>query len=175
MTLAAPRAQNLLRPASLPPLSLPAMSQRPSILFACHDNSGLSLLAEAIVNHAHRQVRAFSAGINGSTAVDSAALGCLDAEGIPTDGLSSKPLELFGFSGAPRIDLVVSLVADAKERIERLTGTPRVAVETWTFEDLSGVTDPRRRRQAYGMVLPRLRAGIAALVAARSTPTFAAA
>lgn len=172
MTLAASRAQNRLTPGSLP---LPPVAQRPSILFACRDNSGLSLLAEAIVNHAHRQVRAFSAGIHGSSTVDAAAVECLNAEGIAADGLSSKPLELFGFSGAPRIDLVISMVADARDRIEHLTGTPRVAVETWTFEDLSGVANPRHRRQAYRMLLPRLRAGISELVAARSGPAFAAA
>ncbi len=172
MSLAASRSQSRRLPD---PMTLQSISQRPSILFACRDNSGLSLVAEAIVNHAHKQVRAFSAGIHGSTMVDAAAVGCLDAEGIPADGLSSKPLELFGFSGAPRIDLVISMVGDARERIQRLTGAARLPVETWTFEDPAAVTDPRHRRQAYRLLVPRLRAGIAALVAAHTSPAFAAA
>lgn len=161
------------RPLPAPDV-LAAIPQRPSILFACRDNSGLSLLAEAMVNHAHRQIRAFSAGIHGSGAVDSALVDCLDLEGIPSDGLSSKPMELFGFSGAPRIDLVISLVADARERIERLTGITPLPVETWSFEDPSTVADPRRRRHLYRQIVPRLRAGISALAAARAEPAFAA-
>ncbi|GGF52139.1 hypothetical protein GCM10007301_09520 [Azorhizobium oxalatiphilum] len=155
--------------------ALAHIPQRPSILFACRDNSGLSLLAEAMVNHAHRQIRAFSAGIHGSGEVDSVLVDCLDREGIPSDGLSSKPLELFGFSGAPRIDLVVSLVGDAAPRIERMTGVARLPVETWTLEDPSAVSDPRRRRQLYRSLLPRLRDGIAALAAARTEPAAFAA
>lgn len=153
---------------------LSSLPQRPSILFACRDNSGVSLLAEAIAHQTHHQLRAFSAGIHGSGAVDDALVECLESEGIPADGLSSKPMEVFGFSGAPRIDLVVALVAVARERIERLSGVARIPVETWSFADPTAVADPRRRRHLYRMMMPRLRAAISGLAASRAEPAFAA-
>ncbi|MGU3495358.1 low molecular weight phosphatase family protein [Xanthobacteraceae bacterium A53D] len=160
--------------------ALASIPQRPSILFACRDNSGLSLLAEAIVNQTHSQIRAFSAGIQGSGDVDSALVDCLELEGIPADGLSSKPMELFGFTGAPRIDLVISLVADAREKIDRLAGVARLPLETWTLgsgalQDPSDVADPRLRRHLYRLLVPRLREGIAAFVASRAVEPACAA
>ena len=144
-----------------------ALSGHASILFVCRDNSGLSLLAEAVAMNAQigspGRLRAFSAAASGTAPVDIAALECLHAARIPADGLSSKPVELFGFSGAPRIDLVVSMVEEAHHALQRLPWHGLVRLKSWALDDVSRLTDTHQRRLAYRTLLPRLKAAIRAL------------
>ncbi len=135
-----------------------------SILFSCRDNGGLSLLAEAIANGPGHRLRAFSAGVSTTGAVDLAAMECLHAARVPADGLSAKPLEMFALSGAPRIDVVVSLVADAAAETERFAADAGcTAHHHWNFEDVGTIIDAHARRLAYRRLLPELRSAIAML------------
>lgn len=141
-----------------------SLNGRPSILFVCRDNAGLSLLAEAVSINTHGHVRAFSAAADTTAPVDIAVLECLHAARVPADGLSSKPVELFGFSGAPRIDLVVAMVEEAHHTVQRLPWQGLVRLKSWALEDISRLMDVHQRRLAYRRLLPRLRAAIGALV-----------
>ncbi|WP_334176053.1 hypothetical protein [Pseudoxanthobacter sp.] len=81
-----------------------------SVLFVCARNAGLSIMAEAYLNHlALPGVMAFSAGLDPAERVDPRALTALSAAGIETDRLEPKPVELFTFEHAPRPDVVVEL------------------------------------------------------------------
>lgn len=139
---------------------------RPSILFVCRNNAGLSLMAEAIAISAAgtARARAFSAAAAATAPVDMVALECLAEARLPADGLSSKPMELFGFSGAPRIDLVVAMVEDAHHALQRLRWQGLVRLKAWAFDDVSRLGDARQRRDAYRRLLPRLRAAVHALL-----------
>lgn len=83
-----------------------------SVLFVCARNAGLSIMAEAYLNHlALPGVMAFSAGLDPADQVDRRALDTLSAAGVETDWLAPKPVELFTFEHAPRPDVVVGLGA----------------------------------------------------------------
>ncbi|MFG1465438.1 hypothetical protein V5F77_21375 [Xanthobacter sp. DSM 24535] len=149
-----------------------ALAPKPSILFVCRDNAGLSLLAEAISNHTQPHLRAFSAGLMLQARVDLAAVECLHAEGVPADGLSCKPIEVFTLPGAPHIDAVVSLVQGARASVECSALRPSARHHHhWQMEDVSDLGDIHERRLAYRRLLPDLRAAIGVLGAR----TFAAA
>jgi hypothetical protein len=61
------------------------------VLFLCHSNTALSIMAEAILRHlAQERVRAASAGACVAGRVNSQALECLRTHGIATEGLRSK-------------------------------------------------------------------------------------
>lgn len=135
-----------------------------SVLFACRDNAGLSLLAEAIAHGHAPGLRAFSAGNSPAGTVDLAAVECLHAARVPADGLSSKPMELFALSGAPRIDVVVSLVEGVERDAQRLAERTRCAAHhRWRFEDVAAIAETHARRLAYRRLLPELSAAISAL------------
>lgn len=139
------------------------LAGRPSILFLCRDNSGLSLMAEAIAIARHGPVRAFSAAVAETAPVDLAAVESLHQAGIPADGLSSKPAELFGLTGAPRIDVVVAMVDEAHQALVRLAWNRAARVEHWTFDDVSRLGNVHGRRLAYRRLLPRLKAAVRAV------------
>jgi arsenate reductase len=81
-----------------------------TVLFVCARNAGPSPMAEAYLNEiGGPHLRAFSAGLEPDTHVDASALRTLQAAGLPVDGLSPKPLEIFTLPHAPRPDVVVTL------------------------------------------------------------------
>ncbi|MFH3481123.1 arsenate-mycothiol transferase ArsC [Xanthobacter variabilis] len=149
------------------------MITRPSILFVCRDNAGLSLMAEALTMHLYARVRAFSAATAMAGPVDPVALECLEREGIATDGLSAKPAELFALSGAPRVDLAVALVEDAHRAARRLPWMHLLRLRGWGFEDITRVPDLKERARGYRRLLPELRAAITALVEQDFAPAAA--
>lgn len=134
-----------------------------AVLFACHDNGGLSQLAEALAHGRAPHLRAFSAGVRPGM-VDLAAVECLHAARIPADGLSAKPLEVFSQAGAPRIDVVVSLVEGIEAEIEGFARRARCLVhQRWRLDDAAALADPHERRLAYRRLLPALLSAIGTL------------
>ncbi len=144
------------------------MIGKPSILFLCRDNSGISLMAEAIAMHfqnrLHKHVRAFSAAVGPTAPVDMVALECLHEAGLPADGLSSKPIELFALSGAPRVDVVVPLQADVHHAVAAMPWLHVLPVRVRVFEDIARMADSHERRQAYRRLLPALRQAVLDIV-----------
>ncbi|MFG9884704.1 arsenate reductase ArsC [Pseudomonas aeruginosa] len=71
------------------------LTDRLRVLFVCIANDARSLIAEAILRHTDGEhFAAFSAGVR-PAGVDPRTLSVLEHAGIPTQGLSSKPLETF--------------------------------------------------------------------------------
>ncbi|MGE4373323.1 MAG: hypothetical protein AB7E29_10585 [Xanthobacter sp.] len=136
------------------------MIGRHSILFLCRDNAGVSLMAEAITMHVSARLnlnlRAFSAAAGPTAPVDVVALECLHEAGVPADGLSSKPLELFALSGAPRVDVVVPLVDGARHVTHAHPWLHRLRLRAMRFEDAALMVDAHARRLAYRTLLPVL-------------------
>lgn len=149
------------------------MIARPSILFVCRDNAGLSLMAEALTMHLYARVRAFSAATAAPAPVDPALLECLEQDGVATAGLCAKPLEVFALTGAPRVDVMVALVDEAHRAARRLPWTHLLALRGWGFEDVSRLGEPAKRVAAYRRLLPRLRGAITDLVEEGLAPAAA--
>jgi protein-tyrosine-phosphatase len=84
------------------------------VLILCTGNSARSILAEAIINHhgAGRFV-AYSAGSFPKGTVHPLALALLGELGCPTAGLRSKSWDEFAATGAPALDLIITVCNNA--------------------------------------------------------------
>ncbi len=98
-----------------------------NILFICHDNAYLSILAEAITNRiAKRGVRAFSAGSTPLRALHPRVVDWLNREGFDVHAYRSKSWD--EFMDEPVLDWVISLGHHAETKTTRvLKGDPRQA------------------------------------------------
>jgi len=119
-----------------------------NVLFLCTHNSARSIMAEALLNHlSEGRFRAFSAGSEGGPGPKPMALKVLDAEGIPTEGLSSKTWDFFAKPGAPVMDLVITVCDQAAgEACPHWPGQPITA--HWGIEDPSNVQGSEIERDA---------------------------
>jgi protein-tyrosine-phosphatase len=119
-----------------------------NVLFLCTHNSARSIMAEALLNHlGEGRFRAFSAGSEGGPGPKPMALKVLEAEGIPTAGLSSKTWDVFAVPDAPVMDMVITVCDQAAgEACPFWPGQPITA--HWGIEDPSNVegSDIERER-----------------------------
>lgn len=115
---------------------------RHNILFLCTGNSARSILAEALLNHmggAH--FAGYSAGSHPRGEVHPEALATLRHFGLPTEGLRSKSWDEFAAPGAPHMDFIVTVCANAAgEMCPVWPGHPRRA--HWGFDDPAAITAP---------------------------------
>lgn len=129
-----------------------------NVLFLCTHNSARSIMAEALLNHlGEGRFRAFSAGSEGGPGPKPMALKVLEAEGIPTEGLSSKTWDVFAGPGAPVMDLVITVCDQAAgEACPHWPGQPITA--HWGIEDPSNVQGSEiERERAFVTALRYLR------------------
>ncbi|SDG59485.1 arsenate reductase ArsC [Bosea robiniae] len=129
-----------------------------NVLFLCTHNSARSIMAEALLNHlGEGRFRAFSAGSEGGPGPKPMALKVLDAEGIPSEGLSSKTWDVFAQPGAPVMDLVITVCDQAAgEACSHWPGQPITA--HWGIEDPSNVQGSEiERERAFVTALRYLR------------------
>lgn len=129
-----------------------------NVLFLCTHNSARSIMAEALLNHlGEGRFRAFSAGSEGGPGPKPMSLKVLEAEGVPTDGLSSKTWDIFAKPGAPVMDLVITVCDQAAGEVCPLwPGQPITA--HWGIEDPSNVQCSEIEREcAFVMALRYLR------------------
>lgn len=129
-----------------------------NVLFLCTHNSARSIIAEALLNHlGEGRFRAFSAGSEAGSGPKPMALKVLEAENIPTEGLSSKTWDLFAQPGAPVMDMVIT-VCDlaAGEACPHWPGQPITA--HWGIADSSNVDGTEiERERAFVTALRYLR------------------
>ncbi|ACL60519.1 arsenate reductase ArsC [Methylobacterium nodulans] len=125
-----------------------------NVLFLCTHNSARSILAEALLNHLGGGCfRAFSAGSEGGPGPNPMTLKVLEAEGIPTAGLASKPWDVFAQPGAPVMDMIITVCDEAAgEACPVWPGRPITAHR--------GIEDPSR---VEGSEIERERAFVTAL------------
>ncbi|BCB17165.1 arsenate reductase ArsC [Bosea sp. ANAM02] len=136
-----------------------------NVLFLCTHNSARSIMAEALLNHlGEGRFRAFSAGSEGGPGPKPMALKVLEAEGIPTEGLSSKTWDVFAEPGAPVMDLVITVCDQAAgEACPHWPGQPITA--HWGIEDPSNVQGGEiERERAFVTALRYLRNRISVLL-----------
>ena len=89
-----------------------------NILVLCTGNSARSILAEAVLNHdGAGRVVAYSAGSNPTGRVNPAALSLLDRRKLGTHGYRSKSWDEFAASGAPEMDLVITVCGSAANEV----------------------------------------------------------
>jgi arsenate reductase (thioredoxin) len=84
------------------------------VLFLCTGNSARSILAERLMeHHGGGRFRAFSAGSFPKGAVHPLALRLLAEQGLPIEGLRSKPWDEFAAPGAPAMDFIFTVCDQA--------------------------------------------------------------
>lgn len=106
-----------------------------NILVLCTGNSTRSILAEAILNRdGAGRVKAWSAGSNPTGRVNPGTLRLLDRRGLSTEGFRSKSWNEFSATGAPNMDLIVTVCASAAGEIcPTWPGAPMTA--HWGVDD----------------------------------------
>lgn len=135
-----------------------------NILVLCTGNSARSILAEAILNRdGAGRVQAWSAGSNPTGQVNPGALHLLQRLGLVTKGYRSKSWDEFTAPGAPRMDLVITVCAQAAgETCPIWPGTPLTA--HWGIEDPAGAPPDQvdmAFRAAYHRLSERINAFLA--------------
>ena len=114
------------------------MKQPLSVLFLCTHNSARSILAEALLARlGNGRFTAYSAGSSprDSGKPNPLAIQVLEEAGFATADLRSKSWDEFTLSGAPVIDVVITVCGAAEETCPVFPGHPATA--HWGFEDPS--------------------------------------
>ena len=135
------------------------------MLFVCTGNSARSILAEAMLNQLGKgRFRAYSAGSHPAGKVNRFAIELLEAQSLPTEGLSSKGWDEFAKPGAPPIDLVITVCDNAAGEVCPLwPGKPRT--EHWGLADPAAVQgSDDDKRAAFRETARALKNRIATLV-----------
>ncbi len=143
-------------------------AQRYNILFLCTGNSARSILAESILNRlGEGRFRAFSAGSHPKGSVHPLAIDLLKSRGMPTDGLRSKSWDEFAASGAPEMDIVVTVCDNAAGEVCPIwPGKPVTA--HWGVPDPAAVEgDELTRKKAFRDAYRRLESRIRLLISLR--------
>ncbi|MBV6657453.1 MAG: hypothetical protein KI785_06755 [Devosiaceae bacterium] len=141
-----------------------------SVLFVGSGGSGLAALAEALGLEHRRQsnsavpLRVYSATLADSADIDPILLRVVDRLGLDASALTLKPIALFSFAGAPRIDHLITLNAQLPTAMKLALGE-RVDVRNWTLRTkLSDAQTPGERNDAYRSVADELREPVAKLI-----------
>ena len=139
-----------------------------SVLFLCTGNSARSILAEAYLNSVGRgRFHAYSAGSHPAGKVNPFALGLLERNRIPIQGLRSKPWEEFAGADSPRMDIVITVCDQAAgETCPVWPGQPVTA--HWGVEDPAAADgDDAAKRAAFLKAFSVLQKRIALLTSLR--------
>ncbi len=119
-----------------------------NVLFLCTGNSARSIMGEAILNKdARGRFKAWSAGSHPRGVVNPFALKVLADLGYETEGLHSKPWDVFAAPGAPAMDFVFTVCDDAAGEVCPVwPGQPMTA--HWGIEDPARVEGTDLQKEA---------------------------
>lgn len=136
-----------------------------NVLVLCTGNSARSILGEALFNHLGAgRVRAFSAGSKPGGKVNPVALETLEKHGIRVTGARSKSWDEFAAPGAPRIDFIFTVCANAaNESCPIWPGHP--ATTHWAIPDPAHVEPIEARRTAFETAYRQIERRVQALLA----------
>jgi arsenate reductase len=137
-----------------------------NVLFLCTGNSARSILGEVLLNQlGSGRFKAYSAGSHPKGKVHPMAIELLKDEGLPIDGLRSKPWDEFAVPNAPVMDFVFTVCDDAAGEVCPVwPGQPMTA--HWGIEDPAAVVGtPVIERAAFVQAFRYMRNRIAAFVA----------
>lgn len=139
-----------------------------TVLFFDGDNSGASLIAEAVLRHrAGGHIRVLSAGRVPAVEVAPEAVSTLAAARIPADGLAPKSWRSFKGLFQPRVDVIIFLCSnphyDGADVLAELPGPPMCV--HWPMENPAQVDGEAQRRAAYDHVRRKLERTCDAFVA----------
>ena len=135
-----------------------------NVLFLCTGNSARSVLAESYLNSiGGDRFRAFSAGSHPAGKVNPFAIELLQKNRIDTAGLRSKAWDEFAESGAPQMDIIVTVCDQAAgEACPVWPGNPISA--HWGVEDPAAVQgEDDTKRAAFMKAFATLQKRIALL------------
>jgi len=121
-----------------------SVNEAVNVLFVCHDNCALSLMAESILRSVGAaRFEAYSAGAVRDGSIDPDVLEFLGQHRLPVNGLWSKRLGHFRLPGAPHIDFIITLCDTAAS--ERFSDWPdRPFVAHWNLETSKNADDALR-------------------------------
>jgi arsenate reductase len=137
-----------------------------NVLFLCTCNSARSLIAESQLNTLGKgRFQAFSAGSFPTGRINPLALEFLQANGLPTEGLRSKPWDEFAVPGAPVLDYVLTVCDDAVEDSSPVWPGQPISAH-WHVDDPAAVRgDEHAKHQAMVAAAANLRRRIELFVA----------
>ena len=132
-----------------------------NVLFLCTGNSARSAMAEALLNYWGKgRFRAYSAGSRPKGEIHPLTLETLQRSHLPVEGLRSKSWDEFSKPGAPPLDFVFTVCANAaQEQCPFWPGQPMTA--HWGVDDPAAVEGSETdRRRAFQRALRELDARI---------------
>jgi len=144
-------------------LAMPAGAY--NVLFLCTHNSARSIIAEALLNQlGGGSFKAYSAGSHPGGTVNPLVLEFLRANGIDTAGARSKSWDDFATSGAPHMDLIVTVCDQAAgETCPVWPGMPATA--HWSSPDPAAhMKDPLEAQSVIREVFQQMQRRISLLM-----------
>ena len=135
------------------------------VLVLCTGNSARSILGEMLFRHLGQgRVAAYSAGSKPGGMVNPVALETLQRHDIPCEGARSKSWDEFAAPGAPGIDFIFTVCANAaSEPCPVWPGHPTTA--HWALPDPAHVEPLEARREAFEQAYQSLYRRISAFLA----------
>ena len=138
-----------------------------NVLFLCTHNSARSILAEALLNAmGEGRFKAYSAGSSPRDNQQPNPLGLqvLQKAGIPTEGLRSKSWDEFAASGAPHMDLIITVCDNAAGEVCPFwPGHPATA--HWGYADPSeGPGSDEEKLEAFRKTLHAIQRRLSLLI-----------